>query len=590
MKPSLHVSFLRGWLLCGAFALASLTAPPLSAQDALSLPLSSGNRVALIIGNNDYPDDGNFPDLLNCANDAGLIRNTLEALQFKVFFLENASRSEMDDKLTQFENAIEKGGTAVFYFAGHGIEFEGKNYLMGSNARLEARSRLGEEAMDAETFAAAMMQAGAKSSFLFLDCCREVPKDANWLTRSAKKRGLAELHVDGDIIIAYAAKPGQAALDGSDGNSPYARALSKWLPSGLKHGDMFEKVRLEVHESTSGAQRTWETGSFLSPFFFNASGNEVAVVTPPAPLAPVMKQAPAANVVGSRSSDVALKEFQQEMRQVLVSHPAVEDNLVSQRRRLDSLVGSMEKVPTDGLPKDLQEAYADYIIPFKTQAGILNDVPVDFPWGQSDAILPWMQRMNQTNPDLVARISSVPTLEENIKQAGTKLDGLMAKYGIFIPSGDVNDLAAVGNQQAASPAMTQEQALQAFKHKVEQLVKNNPTPAVGAGNSAQMHYLLRLAEQVAVIDTTGLPPDLKLAYDNFATPLRTIHQVLSELPADLPWDDDQAMFNYGQQLGMQNPALAQRLISIGTLAAQFEAAGTKVDELMAKYGIFVPQQ
>ena len=250
--------------------LALAMAPWLGAQD----------RVALIIGNNDYPDNSSFPDLDNCVSDANLLKRTLEAVSFKVIYAENASRSAMDEKLTEFETAIPKGGTAVVYFAGHGIEFEGKNYLMGTNAQLQARSRLGEESMDAETFASAMILAGAKSSFIFLDCCRELPKDPGWLTRGTKKRGLAELHVFGDIIIAYAATPGQAALDGQDGNSPYAKALAKWIPSGLRHGELFDKVRLEVYESTQGAQRTWESGSFLTPFVFASVPG--AVMTPPA--------------------------------------------------------------------------------------------------------------------------------------------------------------------------------------------------------------------------------------------------------------------------------------------------------------------
>lgn len=234
-------------------------------------PLEAGDRVALVIGNNDYPEDSKFPDLKNCVNDAALLKSTLEATGFEVIHLENATRSEMDDGLAQFESAIQKGGTAVCYFAGHGIEFEGKNYLMGSNTRLYARSRLGEEGMDAETFASAMILAGAGSSFMFLDCCRDSPDDAAWLTRGLKKKGLTDIRIDGDIIISFAASPGQTALDGIDGNGPYARALARWMKSGLKHGDMFDRIRLEVHESTSGLQRTWESGSFLKPFVFNTS-------------------------------------------------------------------------------------------------------------------------------------------------------------------------------------------------------------------------------------------------------------------------------------------------------------------------------
>jgi formylglycine-generating enzyme required for sulfatase activity len=251
----------------------------------LTSALCAADRVALVIGNNDYDDSGNLTDLRACRLDAQLIRRTLEAVGFTVILGEDQDRAGMDDLLTRFENAIPKGGTAVVYFAGHAIEFDGKNYLLGTNAKLQARSRLTEEAMNAETFASAMLLAGAKSSFLFLDCCRNAPTDSEWLTRGAsRKAGLAQIDVDGDIIIGYAAKPGAAALEPAEpgSNSPYAAALAKWIPSGIKHGDVFEKVRQEVHETTGGLQRTWENGSFLEPFYFVSTGK-----TPVPPSVPV---------------------------------------------------------------------------------------------------------------------------------------------------------------------------------------------------------------------------------------------------------------------------------------------------------------
>ncbi len=548
--------------------------------------LHAQDRVALVIGNNDYDEGGNFPDLDNCVHDAALIKDTLEAVHFKVFFLENATRSQMDETLESFESSITKGSTAVFYFAGHGIEFNGKNYLMGTNAKLQARSRLGEEAMDAETFAGAMMLAGAKSSFLFLDCCREVPNDAGWLTRGIKKRGLAELHVDGDIIIAYAAKPGQSALDGQDGNSPYAKALAKWLPSGLKHGDMFEKVRLEVHEATGGAQRTWETGSFLTPFFFSDSpGKAIASgsgTVPPVTVAPVMTDP---KTVGNGRDEGALKTFQSRMRKVLLDHPNTANDLDSYRKRTVAVVRAMEEIPLDALPKDLQEAFSDFLVPMQTEAGILAEIPADFPYGKPDEITVWSQRVGRTNPDLVARVSSIPTLEQHIQTAGLKVDGIMAKYGIFIP--DTNTTANPAQSAGRSP-MTRQEALLAFKNQITDMVQNNPAPNPNAGNAAQMRYLKSLANRAAKVNTEGLPEDLKQAYEEFANPLIQIRDVLDELPDNLPWDDDKAMYAFGERLAKSDPALGQRLIAVGSLANDFEAAGTKVDQVMAKYGILVP--
>jgi len=401
-----------------------------------SLPASvrAQDRVALVVGNNLYPEDGNFPSLDNCAGDAALIKTTLAALGFRVFHAENATRSEMDTILTDFENAIPRGGTAVFYFAGHGIEFDGKNYLMGSNAKLQARSRLGEEAMDAETFASAMLVAGAKSSFVFLDCCREVPKDVEWLTRGVKKRGLAELNIDGDIIIAYAAKPGQAALDGQDGNSPYAKALAKWLPSGMKHGDLFDQVRLEVHQKTGGAQRTWESGSFLEPFFFKSGA----------------------------------------------------------------------------------------------VAGIA-DLPPAMPEPSSPS------RSDGNGPD---------TLPLNPKVA-----------------------------------------LDRFATSLSAAIKRNPSPATGSTNSAQMLYFITFAKDLLGVNTAGLPTDLATGFEEFRKPLVAIAEVINELPSDVNWDDPAAISALAVDLNTKNPALAQRLASIGTLADQFQTAGTMMDVLASKYGI-----
>ncbi|MBL9113861.1 MAG: caspase family protein [Verrucomicrobiaceae bacterium] len=249
---------------------------------------AASDKVALVIGNNTYPTEGELvTPLENCVRDAGLITTTLEKIGFSVTQVTEASRAKIEDALITFQNAIPKGGTALIYFAGHGIEVDGQSYVLGTNARLKARSLLSEEGMKAETMAQFMVDSGAKSSFLFLDCCREAPP-TEWLTRGAKKRGLADTRVDGDIIIAFAAKPGQSAQDAPlvtgagviTSNSPYAQALAKWLPLGLKHTDFFQKVRTEVYALTSGKQRTWENGSFLEDYVFG----EVLAAPPPQPV------------------------------------------------------------------------------------------------------------------------------------------------------------------------------------------------------------------------------------------------------------------------------------------------------------------
>ncbi|WP_395744772.1 SUMF1/EgtB/PvdO family nonheme iron enzyme [Prosthecobacter sp.] len=270
----------------------------------LSFTLSSlaAERHALVIGNTHYPEGGVLVTPLdNCITDARLVASTLQGIGFKVVIVEDATRGAMDDALLAWEEKLPKDCEAVVYFAGHGIEHNGKNYLLGTNARLKAQSRIGEEALEAETVAKAMLEAGARSSFLFLDCCREAPP-ADWVTRGIKKRGLAEVKVDGDIIIAYAAKPGASAMDlptitGADvktTNGPYAQALARFLRSGLKHTDVFQQVRMEVSRLTGGQQRTWESGSFIEEYYFStpsrstpsSSSASVMPVTP-VPVTPV---------------------------------------------------------------------------------------------------------------------------------------------------------------------------------------------------------------------------------------------------------------------------------------------------------------
>jgi Skp family chaperone for outer membrane proteins len=324
--------------------------------------LSAADRVALVIGNNDYDDSGKLTDLRACRLDAQLIRRTLEAVGFTVILGEDQDRAGMDDLLTRFESTIPKGGTAVVYFAGHAIEFDGKNYLLGTNAKLQARSRLTEEAMNAETFASAMLLAGAKSSFLLLDCCRNAPTDSEWLTRGAtRKAGLAQIDVDGDIIIGYAAKPGASALEPAEPgmNSPYATALAKWIPSGFKHGDVFEKVRQEVNETTGGLQRTWENGSFLEPYYFVSTGTAPVVPSrlpmplphgpagsPPerGELRPTYERRPDVFVEGLKVGYIDFARLQREFKKTERERTAYQAKREDERTRVDQLKKSLAEL------------------------------------------------------------------------------------------------------------------------------------------------------------------------------------------------------------------------------------------------------
>lgn len=250
----------------------------------------SSDRVALVIGINDYPDeDSSFRDLKNCVPDAKLIAQTLREVGFHVIEKLDPNLIEIEMALEEFEENINPGGTAFVYFAGHGIEFEGHNYLMASNARLRGKSWLAEEAVKADEIAGMMVAARSASSFLLLDCCREHPP-AEWASRGIKGKGLSKIPITGDLMIGMAAAPGQVAYDGrGEANSPYAKALAKWIPSGKNHLEVLLEVGKEVYKVTDGQQKPWSDGSFLDFFYFtNSNESSVAQSQSPVEMPPLL--------------------------------------------------------------------------------------------------------------------------------------------------------------------------------------------------------------------------------------------------------------------------------------------------------------
>lgn len=240
---------------------------------ALSL-FGADERLAMVIGNNQY----RINPLENCVNDARLIAAALEKSGFRVTKLEDATRAIMQASLDAWKAELPTSCNAVVYFAGHGIEVDGKNYLLGVNARLEAQSQIKSEAVLAQDFADAMVKAQAKS-ILFLDCCRNKPEDPFWNTRSAAKRGLASMTVGGDIFICFSTLPGKVAADTWEengqqrysANSPYAYALAALIPEGLKPLELIDQTDAEVRRLTKGLQQTWHSGSMNEPLFFTPS-------------------------------------------------------------------------------------------------------------------------------------------------------------------------------------------------------------------------------------------------------------------------------------------------------------------------------
>ena len=223
-------------------------------------------RVALIIGNSDY--SAAVGPLRNPVNDARTMAEALEEVGFKVTRLENVKYREMREAVRDFGRKLRKSDAALFYFSGHGVQFEGGNYLLPIGAEIEIPRHISYEALS-ENEVLAEMEGGTKDrvNLVIVDACRN-----NLVTRGFRSasKGLAqpEFHPSGSLI-AYATAPGKVAADGTGANSPYVAELSKHLRTpGLKVEDVFKRVLVGVEERTKGKQVPWVNASLKGDFYF----------------------------------------------------------------------------------------------------------------------------------------------------------------------------------------------------------------------------------------------------------------------------------------------------------------------------------
>jgi len=250
-------------------AASSDTATPRAKPTVLT-----GDRIALVMGNSVYK---NVPALTNPARDADTIASSLRAVGFKTVQLRNdLTREKLTDALQSFAAEADKADWAVVYFAGHGLEVNGTNYLIPVDARLAADRDVEFEAVPLDRVMNAV--SGAKRlRLVMLDACRDNPF-ANQMRRSVATRtigrGLANVEPEAGTLVVYAAKHGQVALDGDGGNSPFVTALTKRMNTpGLEVRRLFDHVRDDVLEMTNRAQQPFSYGSLpgSEDYYFRAA-------------------------------------------------------------------------------------------------------------------------------------------------------------------------------------------------------------------------------------------------------------------------------------------------------------------------------
>ena len=264
----------------------AVSAPVVAAATIQKTVAREGRRVALVIGNSAYRT---VPALANPQKDAKAIAASLRNLGFDSVTLANdATRETLIDSLRSFANEAEKADWAMVYYAGHGLEVGGINYLVPTDARLAVDRDVQFEAVPLDQVLAAVNTA-KKLKLVVLDACRDNPfsprktaapeaiaaatptSGATITSRSAIGRGLAGVKTAAGTLVVFAAKNGEVALDGDGDNSPFAVAMLQRLATpGVEINKLFRLVRDDVMEATAGRQEPYTYGSLpgKEDFFF----------------------------------------------------------------------------------------------------------------------------------------------------------------------------------------------------------------------------------------------------------------------------------------------------------------------------------
>jgi hypothetical protein len=250
------------------------------------------NRVALVIGNGAYEG---LERLKNPVSDARLMGRALRTAKFDVAEHMDADDRTMKRAIQEFGRRIATSGrdtVSVFYYAGHGLQVNGLNYLVPTKARIQREGDVEIEAVDAGLALRQMEDAGSRVNIMILDACRNNPLPRGLRSLS---RGLATINAPQGSLIAYSTAPGSVSVDGTGDNSPYTQALAAALQEpGLSAEELFRQVRVRVLKATAGQQVPWETSSLTGAFFFSPGSRPAG--TPPAAvaLAPGPSETPSA--------------------------------------------------------------------------------------------------------------------------------------------------------------------------------------------------------------------------------------------------------------------------------------------------------
>jgi len=267
-------------LVCCVFIAQSVSGQGRNLAVSTAATAPGEQRIALVIGNGGYKSS----PLINPVNDARAMVRVLGESGFRVISRENAGQKEMQLALRDFGDALKNGGVGLFYYAGHGMQVKGRNYLIPVDAHIEREDEVVYNGVDANQVLDKMESAGNRLNIVILDACRNNPFARGF--RSAGN-GLAQMDAPVGTLIAFSTAPGSVASDGTGDNGLYTQYLLRTIKApGTKIEDVFKRVRANVRRDTEGKQIPWESTSLEGDFVF--------VPRPPKPPAPAGGQSASA--------------------------------------------------------------------------------------------------------------------------------------------------------------------------------------------------------------------------------------------------------------------------------------------------------
>lgn len=284
LKPFLMTAGLLGSLF--GFACGPVSAQVAPAQPAPTALQGPEQRVALVIGNAHYQ---NAPQLANPDDDAQSMAQFLNSAGFEVVAATDLTQTDMLRVVQDFSAKVASRGpntVAMVYYAGHGVQLAGENYLVPVDAKVSNPTELVNNSVRLVDVMSTLETIPSRMRIVILDACRNNPfpqvNDAG--------RGLAIVDAPNGSIVGYSTAPGAEALDGTNGHSPYTQAfLNIAREPNVPIEQLFKRVRLQVNQTTSGAQIPWESSSLTSDFTFFG---DTAVAADRAPVrAPVVQMA-----------------------------------------------------------------------------------------------------------------------------------------------------------------------------------------------------------------------------------------------------------------------------------------------------------